>query len=504
MGGRRARDRSVVLMVVAFMAFTAAALIAPRGLSPATAAGRYRITTARVGPGVVLQRIVDRRGPNRIRVLRVDPQKQPVIDVALANDTLPGHERTSSMARRHGAVAAINGDYTLRPSQTGAGRPVDIFAEDGHLKASPLIWGRNFSISRDEQSITIGHNRLLTWLTQHDSAETWNVSVVNPVTPDRDGFSAYTRAGGRSVRPPPRACAARLFLNGDLAWTSARDGVTRDYYVDRVVCRDEPLPRLGGVVISAPLGTANAALLQASLFEGETVTYGWSIRRTGVLDTIGGNPDLLDDGQYAIGQCTSSSFCGRNPRTGIGATPEGLLLLITVDGRQPGRSVGMTLWEFADLFRFFGATEALNLDGGGSTTMVVRDRIVNRPSGGYERAVGSALLVLLQADDEEVEPVPFVGPDPEPTPAPSVTPTDGATAAVGASLPSLAPIPGTGAITSARLDPGCASLRDPGSTGGLLHALARGDLGAERRALPSSLRWALRVFRGTAPCAARG
>lgn len=101
------------------------------------------------------------------------------------------------MARRHGAVAAINGDYTIRPNSQGAGRPIDTFIEDGLVKASPLIWGRNFSISRDEQSITFGHNKVSTWLTQQGSGETWTLDDVNPVTPSDSGFSVYTQAGGR-------------------------------------------------------------------------------------------------------------------------------------------------------------------------------------------------------------------------------------------------------------------------------------------------------------------
>jgi len=66
-----------------------------------------------------------------------------------------------------------------------------------------------------------------------------------------------------------------------------------------------------------------------------------------------------------------------------------------VDGRQPERSVGMTIAELAALLAELGAVEAINMDGGGSTTMVVRDKVVNSPSDpAGERAVGDALLVL--------------------------------------------------------------------------------------------------------------
>jgi hypothetical protein len=68
--------------------------------------------------------------------------------------------------------------------------------------------------------------------------------------------------------------------------------------------------------------------------------------------------------------------------------------MVAVDGRQPGYSEGMTLYEFADLFVELGCSDAMNLDGGGSTTMVVRDRLMNSPSSGYQRAVVNALALL--------------------------------------------------------------------------------------------------------------
>jgi exopolysaccharide biosynthesis protein len=85
----------------------------------------------------------------------------------------------------------------------------------------------------------------------------------------------------------------------------------------------------------------------------------------------------------------------RHPRTAAGLRGDGTLLLVTVDGRQPELSVGMTIDELASLMRELGADTALNLDGGGSTTMVVAGKLVNSPSdAGGERPVSDALLVF--------------------------------------------------------------------------------------------------------------
>jgi exopolysaccharide biosynthesis protein len=81
----------------------------------------------------------------------------------------------------------------------------------------------------------------------------------------------------------------------------------------------------------------------------------------------------------------------------VGFRADGRVLLVTVDGRQPELSVGMTIAELAALLIELGAVEAANMDGGGSTTMAVRGKVVNSPSDlTGERAVGDALLVFLR------------------------------------------------------------------------------------------------------------
>ena len=84
----------------------------------------------------------------------------------------------------------------------------------------------------------------------------------------------------------------------------------------------------------------------------------------------------------------------RNPRTLAGVTRAGRLLLVTVDGRRPGHSVGASFAESAAVMRALGATDAVNLDGGGSTGMTVGGTLVTVPSDATgERPIGDALLL---------------------------------------------------------------------------------------------------------------
>jgi hypothetical protein len=156
-------------------------------------------------------------------------------------------------------------------------------------------------------------------------------------------------------------------------------------------------------------------------------------------------------------------LCERQPRTGVGITADGKLLIVTVDGRQPGWSLGYTLVQFANEMRREGAVSALNLDGGGSTTMVVKGVKVNRPTDpSGERYVTSALLVLPGKDPGE--PV-FT------TPHAPYQPAGGGTATFHVSK--------AAAKASWR-----AAKRDPGSTGGLLDAIANGSLGGSSKLPP--------------------
>jgi hypothetical protein len=92
---------------------------------------------------------------------------------------------------------------------------------------------------------------------------------------------------------------------------------------------------------------------------------------------------------------TADQLVPRHPRTAVGQSADGRLILVTVDGRQPGYSVGMTNFELALALARLGAVTASALDGGGSTTMAFDGRLLNRPSDpGGEREVAEGLFVF--------------------------------------------------------------------------------------------------------------
>ena len=122
---------------------------------------------------------------------------------------------------------------------------------------------------------------------------------------------------------------------------------------------------------------------------------------TSSVDVTNGIPQLIKNGTIDITwqrEKASKSFVEmRHPRTAVAKLKDGKFLLMTVDGRQPGVSVGMSLQELAEYLLSIGATDAMNLDGGGSTTMFLDGKIVNTPSDREgERKVSDAIVVTLR------------------------------------------------------------------------------------------------------------
>ena len=112
---------------------------------------------------------------------------------------------------------------------------------------------------------------------------------------------------------------------------------------------------------------------------------------------VGGGPLLVENGQVNVRSREEAMApdiaYGRAPRTGAGVTADGTVLLMAVDGRSR-YSAGMTLKEFAQYLKRFGAVSAVNFDGGGSTEMVLDGKIMNSPSDGSERPVSIGLGIF--------------------------------------------------------------------------------------------------------------
>ena len=158
---------------------------------------------------------------------------------------------------------------------------------------------------------------------------------------------------------------------------------------------------------SAPLIPRNGTVLRVdrdrfpwvaklSALSRVILSYGLSAPWNSMKLAIGGGPKLLHDGLLAIDykeQFSKAIIERRAPRTAIGIDDVGNLILVVVDGRQT-LSKGLTMLELADLMHSIGARQAMNLDGGGSSTLFLDGKVVNKPSDGHERKVSNAILFM--------------------------------------------------------------------------------------------------------------
>ena len=172
--------------------------------------------------------------------------------------------------------------------------------------------------------------------------------------------------------------------------------IIRDNRIAEFSDGDSPIPE-NGFVLSADdshkelldkMKIGDKAMATISSYPDiRNVSYGFSAGPILVKD--GEIQDKLQE-DFTV---SSGIISKRNPRTAAGRTNNNHLLLVVVEGRNT-RSVGMTLKELGELMHSLGAVDAINLDGGGSSEMVVGGKIVNELPTGQERPLANAVLIF--------------------------------------------------------------------------------------------------------------
>ncbi|MCA1843603.1 MAG: phosphodiester glycosidase family protein, partial [Actinobacteria bacterium] len=159
--------------------------------------------------------------------------------------------------------------------------------------------------------------------------------------------------------------------------------------------QDGPIPRDGAVLSADGAGADALRALWARVQSGAASNQAFlrlESTDVDVRESVGGSPILVKDGKRWFTDPGDNFTDGRHPRTLVGWTAGGDTLLVTVDGRQPEESVGMSLFEATDLLIALGAKEGINLDGGGSTTFVQNGNVVNKVSDVQVRSGGKTVV----------------------------------------------------------------------------------------------------------------
>lgn len=167
-----------------------------------------------------------------------------------------------------------------------------------------------------------------------------------------------------------------------------------------------------GYVIS---GHGTAASWVAALKEGDEITVATTLtcdgKEYGATQAAGGQPMILSGGEVLNTQSALDHLTALNPRTAIGYDAAGTkVVILVVDGRWSGHSVGVVSKVLADIMKNVGCSEAMNFDGGGSSThWAVNRGVTNHPSDGSERSVVNGVFVVSPTPtDNEVAKIEFV------------------------------------------------------------------------------------------------
>ncbi|MGW1378741.1 phosphodiester glycosidase family protein [Streptomyces sp. NPDC002446] len=408
---RFGRVRAVLTVVVAWGVLAGGGLA---GGAPASAAGTTvrRFDAVDVAPGVSYGefRMTVPRGIVHGHLLTVDLADPRVTVDLLYPGVVGAREPVSHLAAARGAVAAVNGDFfhiteAQHPGVEATGAPVGPAVAAGRQLKAAVPDGQRFGPvmppgAGTEDVIGVGRDgrARLDRLTLRGAVLTpegvWPLRGLNQYALPVDGIGAYTAQWG-----PASRVRATCGTDTDRAAPCSADTAEVTVRYGRVISLDGT-PGSGGVAAGSVVlvGREEGARQLRKLRIGEPVRVGYRLVGQGpgpLRFAVGGFP-IVRDAEPVPGLDAVTVAV----RTSAGIGPGGrVLYLMALDGTAGQGRTGLTVRELADLMDALGARDALNLDGGGSSTLVTGDgfggiTVHNHPSGGAERPVPNALGVF--------------------------------------------------------------------------------------------------------------
>ena len=360
-------------------------------------------------------------GPWVVHLLEIDPRAFPgTVFPALGSGIVPGREPLTGIATRTGALAAVTGGYFVIGAANGTdGDLAGVSVIDGGL-VSEAVDGRTSLVLPDRS----GEGAFVSALATRQA-----VVAADGATREVDGLNRapglVRGCGGSGGDQPTEApkhdftCtdASELILFTPAFGATTEPGAGVEVALDAAGLVNAVRAARGGAIATGGRvlsGTGEGAgWLRSHAAVGQRLTVslgleaeGGELALGGGLGIVNGGPRLLRSGRPAVTAFAegfhwpeSPEFfhrfgLRRNPRTLAGVTADGRLLLVVVDGRRPGFSVGASFAESARILRALGARDGVNLDGGGSSALTIGSELVNRPSDATgERPLGDALVL---------------------------------------------------------------------------------------------------------------
>jgi len=336
----------------------------------------YEFSKNSIGQGVRHKRVKRwlNGKPAMVNIIVVNPDVENlIIKPSYGSYKLNSVRRVKDLVTIEKAIAGINASY-FKPD---TGVPLGASIINGEVLTGPIYQRVVFGVTEDNKfkmekldvsgEIKIGNDISLPLF-----------NINQPVF-SQTGFTVYTdRWGGKTPRTSKYYCHI----------------VVQDSKIQYIKQSSVPVPQ-GGYVIVGP-----RSKIPKNIQQYDSVNYTVKLNPddwNNVKYAVGGGPYLVKEGKIFIDrQHFSQGFLWmKAPRTAIGYTKSGSLVLVTVDGRQEGTS-GASLPELAKLMQELGAFNAMNLDGGSSTQMVYKGKVVNTPTTRGGNRVTNALVIIPQ------------------------------------------------------------------------------------------------------------
>ncbi|MEG2570614.1 MAG: phosphodiester glycosidase family protein, partial [Clostridia bacterium] len=335
-------------------------------------------------------------GIQRVNAIEFNPKNQHTkLRAGLSNGKVNGVQTVLGMAndmnKKHPGqvVAGINGDYF----HLGQGVPFGIFMDEGEILSTPPQYSTAFGIKKDGTPFVVSHGSILDE-TLHIGDKKFALTGINNRHEDENSLIMYTDTFGSSTRAKKDSVeAVCVVMSGE-----PKHGETMKLKVKSLRASGGNAPIGENEVVLSGVGTRKNDI--AYLKEGYEVSVTLKFNQfwSDVEFAIAGNRLLVSEGE--VRQLSGSE---RAPRTVIGLKPDGKVVFYTIDGRMSGYSVGATFMQAGRIMKDLGCSYAMNLDGGGSTTFVMREpgdamhKLINRPSDGEMRQVANGVILMNSA-----------------------------------------------------------------------------------------------------------
>jgi hypothetical protein len=341
-------------------------------------------------PGVTYERTLEwsAAGPVAMHVVRAPkPGGLYSLTPLLSNETITSLDTLSSMQRAAAprmTSIGVNGDYF---SYSGSW-PTGVLMRGGVVEHHPATNRAALGVDTSGNVHVDPVKWAATW--KGPSTVGYAIRKLNE-TPGAHETALYTPVWGPRT---PAIKGTAVILQPFPPLTPRRDltGVVASVVADQSV----PIPPDGAVLVGRGDGAQNL-LIDAPVGAQLTVRVPLAGNWSQVTDAIGGGPTLVKDGHPIANSgeaLTAAQVQGRSPRTAVGQRADGGIVMLAVDGRRAGWSIGITTLDLALALMRYGCVTGLALDSGGSTTVAFDGKVLNRPSDRRgERPVSDGLVV---------------------------------------------------------------------------------------------------------------